>query len=136
MKIFKILAFLLLIVSYPTLATEYPKVLQLNNIILCDTKDQAVEILDTYQSSGIDSAIKIFDRLTNEKNKDGDRKCGIGGGTYLFIQEAYKVKIEEKTRDLLGLVLHLFDVMLKQELHVLIIIPYNSSTPVEKHGNL
>ena len=104
-----LLTVILLLLSNFAFANEWPEVLPLRNVIACTTQDQAEEILDAYQSDGIDSASKIINRLLKETNERGQRKCGLATGVVVFVAEKNNYDILSKEGMMHYVILKVFD---------------------------
>ena len=116
---FRILSLIVCLLSFKVYANENPPIVQLNGVIICDEADHVIEILETYQSDGFKYAHKIFQRLNQEKNENGDSKCIIGKGTYVVIKELGRILLEEKNM-LTGIIYMLYDVRMKIPQYTLI----------------
>ena len=100
---------ILLLLSNFAFANEWPEVLSLRNVIACTTQDQAEEILDTYQSDGVESAGRIIKRLLNEQNERGQRKCGLATGMVVFVAEKNSYDISSKEGMMNYVILKVFE---------------------------
>jgi hypothetical protein len=116
------------IILYPITAHANLPIFKIQDSIFCQEKGHAVEILEVYQSSGIENAGKIFQRLFNEATPDNMRKCFISGGTYLFLEEVEKIIIPLQAGDIYGIIVKVFDFRLEKQLYLIMVRPLSNQS--------
>lgn len=113
---------LTVLLSQHSSADAWPTVIRLGPSVVCDTEDQATEILEMYQSSGIDAALKILNRLIHEKNQYNDSKCVVTPGIFLVIKETQRMIIQHNRETTTGVILEVFHPVIKTQVFVIVII--------------
>lgn len=103
-------------------ADNWPSILRVSPSIVCDTEDQAIEILEIYQSAGINAAAKVLKRLIDEKNEHNESKCVITPGIYLVLEERQRYQIQDKDEDTTAVILAVFDPRIREKLFIILIV--------------
>lgn len=113
---------LTVLLSQNSSADAWPAVIRLAPSVVCDTEDQATEILEMYQSSGIDAALKILNRLIQERNQYNDSKCVVTPGIFLVIKETQRMIIQHNRETTTGVILEVFHPVIKTQVFVIVIV--------------
>ena len=118
-KLLSIVAVLCVLCS-STMAETWPSVIRTSASIVCDTEDQATEILEMYQSGGAAAAMQVLKRLMHEKNQYNDSKCVVTAGVYVILEEKLRLVIQEKQEDITIAVLAAYDPRIKELLFIIL----------------